>query len=238
MKTDLKGREDEGQDGKAPRDVGVDVVVETVSEEEEKMEIDEEEIWMTEAPQDVVVETVDEEEERIEIDEEEKGGMRSPETDPPHPEEMKAEQKEEWDRLARCELWERKATKSDDAAVPEYLWEEHLLRDGPTPWTISEADRPKLRSAMNLLRGRMLRWWKKGITTSFLVWTHDRYKGLRAMSSSALSWVQRQYATFSWTDSGKDEYRAWWKHRHFLAGRDLEPGGDAIARPARSSWWV
>jgi hypothetical protein len=57
---------------------------------------------------------------------------------------MKAEQKEEWERLAR-ELRERKARKSDDAALPEYLWEEHLLSDRPTPWTISEADRPKLR---------------------------------------------------------------------------------------------
>jgi hypothetical protein len=58
------------------------------------------------------------------------------------------------------------------------------------------------------------------------------------MSSSALSLVQRQYDTFSWTDSGKDAYRAWCKRRHFVAGRDLEPGADTIARAARSSWWV
>jgi hypothetical protein len=33
---------------------------------------------------------------------------------------------------------ERKATKADDADVPEYLWEEHLLNDCPTPWVLKE----------------------------------------------------------------------------------------------------
>jgi hypothetical protein len=29
---------------------------------------------------------------------------------------------------------EQKAAKSDDAEVPKYLWVEHLMDDGPTPW--------------------------------------------------------------------------------------------------------
>jgi hypothetical protein len=130
---------------------------EVLESEPKRMEIelkrDEEEGKDVAAPRNIVVETVEEEEEM----KEKKGDMFSPEMDPPFPEERKAEQKEEWERLAR-ELRERKVTKSDDAAVPEYLWEEHLLSDGPTPWNISEADRPKLRRGMMLLRERMLRW--------------------------------------------------------------------------------
>jgi hypothetical protein len=53
---------------------------------------------------------------------------------------------------------ERKATKADGAEVPEYLWEEHLLKDSPTPCVLEE--RTRLRKAMNLMRRRMLAWWK------------------------------------------------------------------------------
>jgi hypothetical protein len=78
----------------------------------------------------------------------------------------------------------------------------------------------------------MLRWWKNRITTSFLSWTHDQYKGLRAISSDTPEAVQRKGDEYVWTDSGKDKYRLWWKRRQFLAGRDLEPGADAILRAA------
>jgi hypothetical protein len=70
--------------------------------------------------------------------------------------------------IAREARERKEATKADDAEVPEYLWEEHLLDDGSTSWFVSEEDGPKLRRAMNLLQARMLRWWKKKITTSFL----------------------------------------------------------------------
>jgi hypothetical protein len=64
---------------------------------------------------------------------------------------------EEWDAAledAACQKREQKATKADDAPIPEYLWEEHLLSDGPTPWVVT--DFVKLRKAMDLLRARML----------------------------------------------------------------------------------
>jgi hypothetical protein len=149
----------------------------------------------------------------------------------------KAAQKQEWDRLGR-ELRERKATKSDDAVVPEYLWEEHLLSDGPTSWEVSEEDRPRLRRAMDLLRQWMLKWWKKRVTTSFLEWTHNQYKGLRDIGSDApgaanlelgnYSWIKAgkrdiYHEKYTWLDTGKDNYGVWWRRRVFLAGRDLVP---------------
>jgi hypothetical protein len=99
---------------------------------------------------DTVVKTVDEDSEIIEgksvilmSDGGESGGLVN-------------DKKQELDAIAR-EARERKATKADDAEVPEYLWwEDHLLNDGPTPWYMSDEDRPKLRRAMNLLRAQML----------------------------------------------------------------------------------
>jgi hypothetical protein len=60
--------------------------------------------------------------------------------------------KEVLHEIAR-EKRERKATKADDAAVPEYLWEKHLLNDCPTPWVLKE--RTRLRKAIRLFRARM-----------------------------------------------------------------------------------
>jgi hypothetical protein len=57
--------------------------------------------------------------------------------------------------------------------VPECLWEEHLLHDCPTPWVLTE--RTRLRGGIRLLRKRMLGWWKRKITTSFLEWIREEH---------------------------------------------------------------
>jgi hypothetical protein len=106
---------------------------------------------------------------------------------------------------------------------------------------------------MDLLRQRMLKWWKKRVTTSFLEWTHNQYKGLRNIGSDAPGAVNLELGKYSsskagkrdtchekytWSDTGKNDYRVWWKRRVFLAGgRDLVPGSDDIARAARFTWW-
>jgi hypothetical protein len=45
----------------------------------------------------------------------------------------------------------RKATKSDDAVVQEYLWLEHLVEDGPSEWSAEQQG--GLSVVMDLLRG-------------------------------------------------------------------------------------
>jgi hypothetical protein len=45
--------------------------------------------------------------------------------------------------------------KSNDAAIPEYLWEDHLVDYDVRNW--SPQDRVGLSRAMDLLRERMLR---------------------------------------------------------------------------------
>jgi hypothetical protein len=44
-------------------------------------------------------------------------------------------------------------SKSADADVPEYLWEDHFLKDCPTSWILSE--RTRLRKAIGMLRAIM-----------------------------------------------------------------------------------
>jgi hypothetical protein len=72
--------------------------------------------------------------------------------------------KEELDGASR-RAWEKKAVKSDDAGVPEYLWLEHLVEDGPTPWPArAVAGFPR---AATLMRRVMLRWWKRKLLRSW-----------------------------------------------------------------------
>jgi hypothetical protein len=156
------------------------------------------------------------------------------------------------DDIAR-EARQRKATKLDDAEIPAYLWEEHLMMtDGLTPWNAESTDMPKLRRRMNLMRRRMLVWWKSKVTWSFLCWIGARLD----IIANADAWVDsiiqdrvspapqsqdiitHQQNSYEWSPTGKDEYRTWWRQRYSLAGRDIEEGADAIGRAADSSWWT
>jgi hypothetical protein len=60
------------------------------------------------------------------------------------------------DKIAR-DLCKRKAVKSDNAAIPEYLWEDHLSDDNMPIWTL--CDWVGLPGAMDLLRERT--WMKE-----------------------------------------------------------------------------
>eukprot|EP00978_Attheya_sp_CCMP212_P000239 scaffold463_cov46-Attheya_sp.AAC.3 len=63
---------------------------------------------------------------------------------------------------------ERKATKSDDAEVPVYLWEEYMINDGDFGRTT--ADLPRMRPLMGACRVPMLKWWKRKVTSSLFSW--------------------------------------------------------------------
>jgi hypothetical protein len=131
---------------------------------------------------------------------------------------------------------ERKATKADDAEIPEYLWEEHLLDDSPPPWVVKE--RTKLRRAIGMLRAWMLRWWKNNVTSSFLWWVRQKYPQLKTIGDESLAQVRCEGTRYQWVDAvaGRDQYREWWKRRTLLAGKDLLPGADAILRASRATW--
>mmetsp|Transcript_5393 Transcript_5393/g.8279 ORF Transcript_5393/g.8279 Transcript_5393/m.8279 type:complete len:147 (-) Transcript_5393:1155-1595(-) len=78
----------------------------------------------------------------------------------------------EWDDIERTRR-EKLATKHDEAAIPEYLWCEHLvtdfewkLKDGLRPIWISE-DRDALPQAMRVLERMAFLFWKRKLRREF-----------------------------------------------------------------------
>ena len=69
------------------------------------------------------------------------------------------------DAVEKLKEREKKATKSDDTEVPEVLWWEALVERQSFGWSkeFCRSIHPKGRNSkvMNLLRERMLHWWKK-----------------------------------------------------------------------------
>jgi hypothetical protein len=77
------------------------------------------------------------------------------------------------DDIARQQR-ERKAVKSDDAAVPEYLWTDHLAAGSSvTEWDAKAMD--DLRRVSSWLRERMLCWWKRKVVSLYVTWMKEKY---------------------------------------------------------------
>jgi hypothetical protein len=92
------------------------------------------------------------------------------------------EELDEASRRAR----EKKAVKSDDAGVPEYLWLEHLVDDGPAPWPAKAV--AGLPRAAILMRRVMLRWSKRKLCARLWngVQLGQRKNGLRPRMGTSL----------------------------------------------------
>jgi hypothetical protein len=131
--------------------------------------------------------------------------------------------------------------------VPEYLWEEHLLNDGPTPWVESNDQKPSLRRAMKMMRRQVLRWWVRRVTTSLLSWIklqHPALKKFKPPCPVPSELIKRQVLVkdevtwqYLWTEPGKSSYCLWWKYRAVVCGKDTRPGADTVIRAAKASWW-
>jgi hypothetical protein len=140
---------------------------------------------------------------------------------------------------------DRKAVKSDDAAVPEYLWEEHLL-EGLEDQEWDDTKLVKIRRVSEWLRSKMFRWWTRNVTRSYVYWAEAKYD-LKDVKSK-VHWVRWNGVGYEWTNlEGKDRwaqaegrrsYQSWWKRRLLITHQDSIPAGDAIRRAAKSSWWA
>ena len=63
----------------------------------------------------------------------------------------------------------QKANKSDDAPVPEYLWDRSIASD-------QDPSRAAKIAALTPLRQFALRWWKRHLTRDFLNWFHTMHR--------------------------------------------------------------
>jgi hypothetical protein len=75
---------------------------------------------------------------------------------------------------------ERKAVKSNAAAVPEYLWEEHLT-SGSKVQDWNDQAIHNLRVVSSWLRERMMGWWKWKVVMPYVAWMKDKYNTLPLM---------------------------------------------------------
>jgi hypothetical protein len=141
---------------------------------------------------------------------------------------------------------ERKAVKSDDAAVPKYLWEEHLT-SGSRVKEWNDQVMHDLINVLRWLRKRMLAWWKQKVESSYVTWMKAKYSFIEEDAKDATvqanlvgkgkEWFRYGRDCYAWADDGRDAYRKWWKERLVRTIEDIVPASDVIARSAKSSWW-
>jgi hypothetical protein len=139
---------------------------------------------------------------------------------------------------------ERKATKSDDADVPVYLWEEHLIEDGIFGRTL--ADLPSMRPMMDALRVLMMMKWKKKVTSSLFSWIRKENPYLQnicqwrhvTLSSGSHTWKDGSHKEkYEWQTDGEHKWLDWIKCLKDTCPKDIDAGGDAVSRAAESTWW-
>jgi hypothetical protein len=114
------------------------------------------------------------------------------------------------------------ATESDDAEVPEHLWDLRALRLDGTLITQEG-------NALTLLRKVLLQRWIRITTRSFLV-----YLNFEKVTHEI---VKRDKVKYGWSMSGKSTYSTWWHGSPRAGDQDMEIGRDCVRRICDSSWW-
>jgi hypothetical protein len=148
---------------------------------------------------------------------------------------------------------EQKAVESDDAAIPEHLWKEHLF--DKSGWAEKWKDgQERFRKACCILKSTMIRWWKRTVTRSLSNLIDCRYPHMRAQFDDSKPIVKlesphsirKRFAvskqilmlesdTYSWGgEGGCVMYAKWARYtiRMLDSCIDLVPRSDAVAREA------
>ena len=102
-------------------------------------------------------------------------------------------------RDATQAIREQKVVKSDDAEVPEHLWEDHLFEK--SGWAEKWSNhRESFQKACSILKARMLCWWKRTVTRSLNNWVDCRYPHVREKFYDTNPIVERAGRTYAWLD--------------------------------------
>ncbi|KAG7340358.1 hypothetical protein IV203_023901 [Nitzschia inconspicua] len=138
---------------------------------------------------------------------------------------------------------EKAAVKHDDAQVPEYLWEEHMLRD--FDWTTRHGEKrvwlptelAAIPGHLTALRRWALAWWKRNLRREFEVFLGEDVAALAVQHRQTVEWDSAK-AMYHWIPiSGRSSYVSWYRGRWGLRPHDMEAGRDAICRAWKSTWW-
>jgi hypothetical protein len=100
---------------------------------------------------------------------------------------------------------EKKTVKSDDAAVSEYLWEDHLIAGSSVgEWNAKAID--NLCMISNWLRERMLCWWKRKVVSSYVSWMKAKYDIKDPKTGEDTDCVQLEGDVHDATNPAQDRY--------------------------------
>ena len=135
----------------------------------------------------------------------------------------------ELDESTSCSIQKRitadqanmKATKNDDALAPVAEWNKKAAAHLKGGYQAEKHDKP-----LDLLRGAMLRWWKRRLKRSFEVYLKRSYGNwpLLLETNRKRSREEQEGRKLCW--GSKSELK-----------KDLVVGKDAIDRAWKSSWW-
>jgi hypothetical protein len=70
--------------------------------------------------------------------------------------------------------------------------------------TATESDLTKIRRVSHWLRGKMLRWWKRKVTTSYIDWAKEKYALLDVKEN--VDWIKWNGVKYVWSCAGKGDY--------------------------------
>ena len=107
-----------------------------------------------------------------------------------------------------------KALKHDEAEVPIFLWNDHLVETGPVRW--NSIPEHKINSALTILRRAALGWWRRRVYKSLIRYLSSAHK--RAFEEYSSNVNQRS--------SGNYEFL-----------KDLEAGKDCLWYVGGATWW-
>ncbi len=125
-----------------------------------------------------------------------------------------------------------KATKDDDADVPEYLWDDRLFR-----MLNMEKTSEGLKS-LRVLRAAVLCIWKRLVTRSYIRWCKAEYnKGQHRVGGDRVVRYNRDRRRYEWTAKGLKQYRSSRNQVRAEERLSNEVARDALRRGSESSWW-
>jgi hypothetical protein len=145
-----------------------------------------------------------------------------------------------------------KATKSDDAAVPVWLWNDAIragLEHDPQERGYMDGD---IDHALEVLRKfLLLRKFKLGVTRSYFSYVKEEYPEIGCRPDrAAVEWKEERYWTgrqwkegrYVWKSRGSNLvgrklYQGWWSSFWGNAKAEKFAGHDAIWRSSESTWW-
>jgi hypothetical protein len=138
-----------------------------------------------------------------------------------------------------------KATDADQVAVDVKEWDSKFIAG------FDMARDPATERTALVLRGFLLRAWKRRQSQSFFSWLHQRpeYQSVGLDSTGYVVEPEQLcnpqgggepdhlHCQYRWSQMGRTVYCSWWEDRDGRHYKDLEEARDAITRTANCEWW-